>query len=320
MQIEIGKNRPALLGLGRKMLAAIIRFLKPGPERIDLKQSDEAKFRADYDAATGAEDAFQRARFERSECIAARRTQEEEAGRFIGRCKDLLADEPGFGPRWNLAWVQAGFKSPGTIETPADVDGKLEVLRSLATYFSGHPELEVDTPKLQITHLKAGKLEKALADAVNEINTCHTKVDKAATAREQAEEALKQRMRVVIDELSFLLGDMDARWVSFGLNKPGETQRPDQPQNVQASTPSPRVLALTWEPSARASRYKVRAQVTGRDQEFETVTEVFEPHVDLNTFEPGQTVRVEIVAVNGAGDSAPSQPVEKPITGQAAAA
>ena len=38
----------------------------------------------------------------------------------------------------------------------------------------------------------------------------------------------------------------------------------------------PNRLRFSWEPSARASRYKVRAQVVGRDAKPETVTEVFD--------------------------------------------
>jgi hypothetical protein len=103
------------------------------------------------------------------------------------------------------------------------------------------------------------------------------------------------------------------------LNKPGETQRPEAVANVRANTTTPRVLALDWDPAERASRYKVRVQVVGRDPDFETVTEVFDPHADL-TFDPGTTVRAQIVAVNGAGESAPSQIVEQQIPGQALAA
>jgi hypothetical protein len=61
----------------------------------------------------------------------------------------------------------------------------------------------------------------------------------------------------------------------------------------------------------------VQAQVVGRDQDFETVTEVFEENAEL-TFEPAQTVRVEIIAVNGAGDSAPSAVVERQLFSAAA--
>ena len=47
-----------------------------------------------------------------------------------------------------------------------------------------------------------------------------------------------------------------------------------------------------WEPTARTTRYKVRARVGGPDAEFETVAEVYEPHAEL-TFGPGQTVAVQ---------------------------
>ena len=131
IQVEIGRTRNGLHGLARKMYGAIVRFLKAGAERIDLKRTDAASFAGDRQAAVDAEDFFQAARLDRSNCIGARRGLEVESDRFIGRCKKLLSERPEFGTRWNLTWVQIGFKTPGTIETPVDNDDKLEVLRCL---------------------------------------------------------------------------------------------------------------------------------------------------------------------------------------------
>ena len=39
------------------------------------------------------------------------------------------------------------------------------------------------------------------------------------------------------------------------------------------------------------------------------VAEVYEEQADLMMFAPGDVVKVEITAVNGAGESAPSEPV-----------
>ncbi len=58
-------------------------------------------------------------------------------------------------------------------------------------------------------------------------------------------------------------------------------------------------------------------QVVGRDAKLETVTEVFEEEAEL-TLEAGQTVQVEIVAANGAGDSAASNLIERHIASAAA--
>ncbi len=310
-------SRTGLYGLARKMKAAIIRFLKPGPDHIDLKRTGEGDFSDDFTAATEAEDGFQGCRVLKSDWITKRNQAAEAADRFIGKLKGLLEDEPDFGIRWNLSWLQLGFKTPGTIETPSDLNAKLEVLRSTAAWLSKNPDKEVSDKKFTITHQKAGELEKTLAEAISKVDEYDTKIGQCDDARKKAEDDFKKRIGMVVDELDFLLDPLDPRWTSFGLNRPGETQRPDQPQNVQATVIAPNRLRLSWEPSARRSRYKLRAQVVGRDKDFETVTEVFDEEVEL-TFEVGQTVKVEIIATNGAGDSAPSQVIERQIVSAAA--
>ena len=310
-------SRSDLYGFGRKMEKAMERCLKPGPDFIDLKRTTVKNFSDEFAAATVGEDGFQGCRVIKSDWIKKRSAAAAAADRFIGKVKGLLEDEPEFGLRWNVAWVQLGFKTPGTIETPSDLNAKMEVLRSTAAWLSKNPAKEVTDEKFVITHQRAGDLEEGLANAISKIDEYETKAGQCQTARDTAEEVFKKRIRAVIDELDFLLDPMDPRWTSFGLNKPGETQRPDQPQNVQATVVAPNRLRLSWETAARRSRYKVRVQVAGRDEKPATVTEVFEESAEL-TFEAGQTVRVEIVAVNGAGDSAPSAVVEKHIASAAA--
>ena len=132
-------------------------------------------------------------------------------------------------------------------------------------------------------------------------------------------EQIKGRLRLVAEELDFVLDPLDARWTAYGLNKPGERERPGLVTGVQASLPSPKHLHLTWEPSERVVRYKVRALVVGKETEFRTVAEVYEEQADLTTFAAGEVVRLEIVAVNGAGESAPSEPVSATLPLAAAA-
>jgi hypothetical protein len=299
------------------MEAAITRFLKPGPDFIDLKRTTAKDFSDDFAAATEGEDAFQECRVMKSDWIKKRIKAADDADRFIGKVKGLLEDEPEFGIRWNLSWLQLGFKTPGTIETPSDLNAKMEVLRSAATWLSKNLKMEVSEGKTIITHQRAGELEQALSNAISKIDEYDTKGGQCDDVRQDAEETFKKRIGMVIDELDFLLDPMDPRWISFGLNKPGETQRPDQPLNVQATVIAPNRLHLTWGPSARRSRYKVRVLIVGRDQKPKTVTEVFEEETDL-TFETGQTVKVEIIATNGAGDSAPSETIERHIASAAA--
>lgn len=165
IQVDFSKARPTLYGLGRKMLAAIITYSKPGTERLDFKRTDETSFTADFSLATDTEDTYQADRVAISKAIGARNTCEVKSDKFINRCKDLLSDEPEFGPRWNMNWIELGFKTPGTIETPSDVDGKLEILRNLGGFYAENAALEV--AQIKVTSARAVELEKELSDAVN---------------------------------------------------------------------------------------------------------------------------------------------------------
>ena len=53
----------------------------------------------------------------------------------------------------------------------------------------------------------------------------------------------------------------------------------------------------------------MRAHVVGNETEPRTVVEVYEEQADLMAFAPGDVVKVEITAENGAGESAPREPV-----------
>ncbi|MBI2929857.1 MAG: hypothetical protein HYY24_29715, partial [Verrucomicrobia bacterium] len=57
-------------------------------------------------------------------------------------------------------------------------------------------------------------------------------------------------------------------------------------------------------------RYRVRKQVIGTDNDLVDGATVTEASTNLNTFPSGARVRVEVSAVNEAGESAPSQAVE----------
>ena len=67
------------------------------------------------------------------------------------------------------------------------------------------------------------------------------------------------------------------------------------------------------EPS-RADRYLVKVKVLGQDTDFRLAKTVQDPEFDLNTFTTGARVQVQVVAANGAGESAPS-PVTEVVVG-----
>lgn len=264
-------------------------------------------------AATKAEDDFQGCRSLKGDNIDTRVQLERQIVQWIGDAKSLVFRKL-WGAKWVVAYSQVGFKR-GTIETPSDTAGKLEVLRAVASWLARNPSKEVVTKnpvtgeEIRITSLHAGELEAALDAAINKVEDCVPDRDVKAKAREEAEEQLRGRIRLVAGELDMALDPTDPRWTAYGLPKPGETERPSQVTGVQVSLPAPKIVHLTWEQSERVVRYKVRALITGKDNEPRVVAEVYEEQADLLNFAPGDVVKLDIVATNSAGDSAPSEVV-----------
>lgn len=62
-----------------------------------------------------------------------------------------------------------------------------------------------------------------------------------------------------------------------------------------------------------AARYRVFKKVVGVENEFTLVTTVTDTESNMNTFTPGQIVRVRVTALNGAGESLPSDSVEQTV-------
>lgn len=61
--------------------------------------------------------------------------------------------------------------------------------------------------------------------------------------------------------------------------------------------------------SERVVRYKVRGMIIGKETEPRVIAEVYEEQADVIMYSPGDQVKFDIIAINSAGESAPSEPV-----------
>lgn len=120
-------------------------------------------------------------------------------------------------------------------------------------------------------------------------------------------------MRGLVKELGQLIPGDDARWNAFGLNKPDAVGLPEVPEGLSVVGGGSGHLLATWESSAFGDRYRVYKKVVGVDNEFVLVATVTDAESNLNTFTPGQLVRVRVTAMNGAGESLPSDTVEQTV-------
>jgi hypothetical protein len=97
------------------------------------------------------------------------------------------------------------------------------------------------------------------------------------------------------------------------LNRPDAVGLPEVPEGLLVVGGGSGHLLARWESSALGDRYRVYKKVVGVDNEFILVATITDTESNLNTFTPGQVVRVRVTAVNDAGESLPSDAVEQTV-------
>ena len=135
------------------------------------------------------------------------------------------------------------------------------------------------------------------------------------TARDQTVEALKKRMRGLINELEQLVAKDDPRWRAFGLNIPALPNVPDVPQNVTVNNGIPGRLLVTCAPAAGAAYYRFWTQEAGTATEPTVAGTAQEPTFLVENLTAGKSYKVFVSAVNG---SAGESELSAPATAQAA--
>jgi hypothetical protein len=275
---------------------------------VGLVANNEFNIRQNLNAARAAENAYQAARTGKLTAVQAQKTADENARTFIVLVRDIL--KPHLGASWSQMWSEAGFVS-GSLKVPSSVAERLELVMSLKTYLIAHTSYQSED--LEVTPEGAATIYTALSDARATVNDCRALIGTKKTARNTAVTALRKRMRGLIAELTQLLPGDDARWNAFGLNMPDAVGIPDVPEDLTVVGGGSGHLLATWDGAALAERYRVFKKVIGVDSEYVLATTVTETESNLNTFTPGQIVRVRVVAVNDAGASLPSDSVEQTV-------
>ena len=127
----------------------------------------------------------------------------------------------------------------------------------------------------------------------------------ARQARDAALKNLRKRVRGLIGELDTLLEDDDARWHAFGLSMPSDPDTPMPVEELALVAGTPGVIVASWPRAVRATRYRPFVQIVGVDTDFVARDAVHDLTVNLTGFTTGQTVKVNIVAANDAGEAQP---------------
>ena len=275
---------------------------------LGILQNKAEPMRGALTAARTADDTYQAAKTGKLNAVQAQSTADRNARAFIMITRDML--KPHLGTSWSQMWAEAGFVG-GSLAVPATLAERLELLMSLKTYLTAHGAYQSE--QMGVTSVDANSLYSALSTARSTVNACRADLGTKKTARTAAVSPLRKRMRGLITELTQLLPGDDARWNAFGLNMPDAVGLPEVPEELTVIGGGAGHLLATWESAALAERYRVFKRVVGVDTDFVLAATVTDTESNLNTFTPGQIVRVRVTAVNDAGESLPSDAVEQTV-------
>ena len=273
---------------------------------VGIAQNTEARMRDDLAAARLGQSNFETARQAKRDAVSAQNIADSNARSFILSAAGVLRNF--LGTTWSESWEPAGFRQ-SSISVPTVMAARQTLLADLRDYFTTHAAQEVVA--LNITATQAGTLFTALSTARSAVNNALSEVADKKAARDGTVRSLNRRMRGLVDELGQLLEDSDPRWVAFGLLAPGASETPDSPDGiVLVAGAEPGSILVDWADVPRALRYRVFKQVIGTDANFVPAATVNDSDATLTGFTTGATVRIQITAVNDAGESQPSAAVE----------
>ena len=268
---------------------------------LNIKQNTEAAIRAAITGLAQSELQVGLKKSALSDAYAALATADTAGEKVLTDCKLRLAQK--LGQRWSAAWEPTGFPGQSTA-VPTTMDPRFTLLDSLKDYFTAVPANEsVDMGATAAICLAAWT---ALSNARQAVANAESAQTTAFSNRTTAENALRKRVRGLINELEGgLLADDDARWEDFGLNIPANPSAPESVASVTLAPASANRLEVSWPYAVRAIRYIIEIFIVGVDTEWRTGANSKDLTVILKGFTAGQTVKVRVVAANDGGNAAP---------------
>jgi len=268
---------------------------------IGIQHNKEANVRADITALRNAEAGFGTAKDNRQDAMDALQLTDDAATEFLGKARKVLTSF--LGNFWSTQWEPTGFPDHST-KVPESQEKRMNLCASLKIYFTNVPAHEVAA--MGVTAAIAETRFQAVSDGRDALSLKEQAQTTAKQGRDAALAALRKRARDLISELDTLLADDDARWHAFGLSMPSD---PDTPMPVESLTLTPGttgIIVASWPRAVRATRYRPFVQIVGVDDDFVARDAVHDLSVNLTGFTTGQTVKVQIVAANDAGEAQPS--------------
>lgn len=293
-----------LIELAKAMLDGLSQY---GPE-LGVRKDSMALLQAAVGKVIAAEDSHRAARDTRQILNSTLAHVDGEAQLYLAVARKVLKHY--HGADWSAAWAAAGFPNRST-EVPETMAERQQLLGCLRAYFAQHGGHE-NGPK-NVTAARAGALTEELGAARKNFAAVLAHAIRHKVSRDAAVVVLRQRLGYLFDELGLLLAEDDPRWHAFGLSPAATASAsaiPTAPELLVAVPGMTGHVNADWARAARATRYRIYRQVMGVEARFKLAHVAEEGDVTLNSLPSGAQVRLRITAVNAAGESEPSEPVE----------
>ena len=264
-----------------------------------LKQNTEAEVRADLAGLTNKKSLYDTTVSDRKPLNTTMTVARSNARGFLTTTRDVFKKFLGAQP--SAAWVAPGWSSQ-SIAVPSTGELILPLLGSVKNYLTTNPPHE--NAPLEVTAANANALHLALSNARSALNNHETLIGQRKTDRDSSEEQFRKRMRGLIGELAQTLDEMDPRWLTFGLKRPGAPDSPDAVANTRAAALGGGKVRVQSDPAPRADYYQVWIQVVGADADFRLAGSPAEPDKIIEGLTGGATAHLKMRAVNETGPGA----------------
>ena len=272
--------------------------LKDHGASLGIATNTETNVRADIADFTTKDNAYGAARVSVTTARNAVNGITATARLRLTLARDAL--KPTFGTSYNQAWDIVGLV--GSLEIPREVNKVHELVAHFEDYYTQNPGAEIPTQNITAAQFEA--LFNSMDTNKNALKAAELARDNAKSARDDAAEQLRKRLRDLIKELSMKIDGTDARWKVFGFNPPDILDTPAAPTGIVALLIGPTAAALKWNKTARAKYYRVWKKVNGVDQEMIAIGNPADLDFAIEGLPAHSTIQIAVSAVNDTGESA----------------
>lgn len=267
---------------------------------IPLVLHSKASIEAAVEATTAKILAYGQAKDELTNRREVVRTKAEAVSAFLTLGRDLLKAE--FGTTHNQSWAVTGFAT--SLKIPRSQGPLLARMGLFKEFIAAYPIHEL--PAKSITAVNAETLHDELDAARGAVMAQETIAKDRLEERNAQVELLRKQLAEVIGEMGMKVPPMDNRWLTFGLNRPGQKVRPDAPTNVTAAGIGNNSALVKWDAAPRADHYRIWIKINGVPAEFDSAGNSADLDFILEGLPSKAMVEIAVSAVNNGGESSKS--------------